>query len=120
MPSARSGSTCHDDGTLPYSHLRLIIRDQIAGLRRQQAVLNQRLRSLRPVPQAMPQTIDEARLAQACGAVARWLYQADEAQRQLALEALQVSVVATREQATVSGVIPLDLPEFFILPRASA
>jgi hypothetical protein len=36
------------------------------------------------------------------------------------LEALQITVVAIREQATVSGVIPLDLPEFFILPRASA
>jgi hypothetical protein len=48
------------------------------------------------------------------------LDQADEAKKRLALEALQISVVATREQATVSGMIPLDLPEFFILPRASA
>jgi hypothetical protein len=52
--------------------------------------------------------------------VDRWLDQADDAKRQLALEALQISVVATREQATVSGVIPLDVPEFFILQRASA
>jgi len=97
-----------------------VIRAQIADLRREQIVLNDRLRSLRPVLRAMPQSIDEARLARACQAVALWLEQADESRKRLALEALQISVVATREQATVSGMIPLDLAEFFILPRASA
>ena len=84
-----------------------VIRAQIADLRREQIVLNDRLRSLRPVLRAMPQSIDEARLARACQAVALWLEQADESRKRLALEALQISVVATREQATVSGVLPL-------------
>jgi site-specific DNA recombinase len=97
-----------------------VIRTQIAGVRREQIVLNDRLRSLRPAPRSQPVSLDEARLMRTCQAVARWLDQADEARKRLALEALQISVVATREQATVSGVIPLDLPEFFILPRASA
>jgi len=97
-----------------------VIRDQIAGLRREQVVLNDRLRSLRPAPRSLPVSIDEARLARVCQAVARWLDQADETRKRLALEALQISVVATRERATVSGVVPLDLPELFILPRASA
>jgi hypothetical protein len=65
-------------------------------------------------------SVDEAQLTRTRQAVARWLDQADEAKKRLASEALQISVVATREQATVSGMIPLDLPEFFILPRASA
>ena len=97
-----------------------LVRDQIGALRREQTILNDRLRSLRPIHEPMPVSIDEARLARTCQAVARWLDQADDARRRLALEALQISVVATREQATVSGVIPLDLPEFFILQRASA
>ena len=73
-----------------------------------------------PISLAMPRSVDEARLTQTCQAVTRWLDQADKARRRLALEAFQISVVATREQATVSGTIPLDLAESFILPRASA
>jgi len=96
-----------------------VIRDQIAGLRREQNVLNDRLRSLRPIPRMMAPRIDEAHLTNVCQAVGRWLDEADESKRQLALEALQITVVATRERATVSGMIPLDLPEFFILQRAS-
>ena len=97
-----------------------VIRSQIADVRRQQIVLNDRLRSLRPALRVTPPPIDEARLTRTCQAIGRWLDQADETKKRLALEALQISVVATRDQATVSGVIPLDLPEFFILPRASA
>jgi site-specific DNA recombinase len=96
-----------------------VIRTQIADVRREQVVLNDRLRSLRPTPRIQPVSIDEVRLTRACQAVSRWLDQADETKKRLALEALQISVVATRERATVSGMIPLDLPEFFILPRAS-
>ena len=97
-----------------------VIRTQIADVRREQIVLNDRLRSLRPTSRTLPSSIDEARLMRTCETVANWLYQADDTRKRLALEALQISVVATREQATVSGFIPLDLPEFFILPRASA
>jgi hypothetical protein len=46
--------------------------------------------------------------------------QAGEADRQFALEALQIAVTASREQATVSGVLPLNPAEAFTLPRASA
>jgi hypothetical protein len=97
-----------------------VIRTQIADLRREPIVLNDRLRSLRPTPRTMPRSIDEARLTRTCHAITRWLDQADETRKRLALEALQISVVATRERVTVSGLIPLDLPEFFISLRASA
>ena len=59
-------------------------------------------------------------MTRTCLAVARWLDQPDDDKKRVALEALQISVVATRERATVSGMLPLDLPEFFILQRASA
>jgi hypothetical protein len=97
-----------------------VVREQIAGLRREQTVLNNCLRSIRPIPQIAPQAIDEARVTRTCLAVGRWLDQADDDKKRLQCEALQISVVATRERATVSGMLPLDLPEFFILQRASA
>ena len=68
----------------------------------------------------MHQMVDEVQLARVCRAVGRWLDEADDEKKRLALEALQISVIATRERATVSGMLPLDLPEFFILRRASA
>jgi hypothetical protein len=52
--------------------------------------------------------VDEAQLARVIQTVDRWPDQADEAERQLALETLQISVVAIRKQATVSGVIPFE------------
>jgi len=58
--------------------------------------------------------------ARACQVVDRWLEQADGTDRQRALEALQIAVVATRERGTVSGVIPLEPTEFFVAKRASA
>jgi hypothetical protein len=61
---------------------------------------------------AVPHAIDGKLLARACQAVERWLEWADESRRPLALEALQIAIVATREQATVSGVIPVEPSEF--------
>jgi ATP-dependent exoDNAse (exonuclease V) alpha subunit len=97
-----------------------VVREQMAEIRRERELLQDRLRSLRPAPAMLPDGIDEQLLARACRAVERWLDEADDAKQQLALEALQIAIVATREEATVSGVIPLDVPEFFILQRASA
>ena len=44
----------------------------------------------------------------ACTAVGAWLDRASERDREQVLEALQVSVTATQERATVAGVLPLD------------
>jgi hypothetical protein len=96
------------------------VREQLTDIRREGGLLEDRLRALRPAPASLPQAIDEGLLARACQAVEHWLDQADQSMRQLALEALQIAIVATREQATVSGVIPVEPPEFFILQRASA
>ena len=47
-----------------------------------------------------------------CLAVAQWLEQADGVEKTMVLEALQVSVEATAKAATVTGVLPLEPPEF--------
>ncbi len=96
------------------------VREQIAEIRRERDLLQERLRSLRPVPAVAHRGIDDQLLARACNAVGRWLEQADESKRQVALEALQIAIVATRDQATVRGIIPMEPDEFFILQRASA
>jgi hypothetical protein len=97
-----------------------MVRDGMAEIRREKAVLEERLRGLRPVPAPGHGAVDERLLDRACREVDRWLDQAGDAERQLALEALQIGVTATREQATVSGLLPLDPSEFSILQRASA
>ena len=44
-------------------------------------------------------------------AVAKWLDQADESGEALVLEALQIRVLATVEEARISGVLPTQLPD---------
>jgi hypothetical protein len=97
-----------------------IYRQERVAILRERAVLQDRLRSIQPSAAPMAATVDEVLLERACAAVASWLDQSDDQERQQALEALQIAVVATRDAATVSGVIPLDIPEFFTLQRASA
>jgi hypothetical protein len=47
-----------------------------------------------------------------CLGVTQWLEKADEADRRVVLEALQVSVEATATTATLTGILPLKAPEF--------
>ena len=56
--------------------------------------------------------MDEALLNHACSVVPKWLEDADESEQILALEALQVAVEATKDSAVVSGILPVEAPEF--------
>jgi hypothetical protein len=96
------------------------VRDEIATLRQQRTVLEGQLISLHRPAALHPSLLDTALLEAACAAVAEWLDCAGEQDQQLALEALQIAVVATRESATVAGVLPETTPEFFTLQCASA
>jgi hypothetical protein len=97
-----------------------MIHDESAALRRQHTILDDQLHQLRPQGTSGLNGIDTNLLDQACAAVKRWLDEAGSEDRLLALEALQLSVVATREQATLSGILPLDAPKFFNEQHASA
>ncbi len=88
------------------------VRAEGAELRRRRQVLEERLAALQPVDVPADHPIDRAMLERACGLVAGWLDRAGAEQRMLALEALQVAVTATREAATVTGVLPTDAPPF--------
>ncbi len=89
-----------------------VVREELTTVRRQRALLDERLRELqRPNPLAHA-GIDEGLLARACAAVGAWLDRVGEQERVLALEALQVAVEATRDAATVTGVLPTEPPAF--------
>ena len=75
-----------------------MVRDGMAEIRREKAALEERLRGLRPAPALGLGAVDERLLDRACREVDRWLDQAGETERRLALEALQIAVTATRER----------------------
>jgi len=89
-----------------------VIRTETEDISRRRSVLEQQLSSMkRPQPTAA-WGVDPDRLKSACDAVVAWLDKADTAERTLALEALQVNVEATKEAATVTGVLPTEPPAF--------
>ena len=54
-----------------------------------------------------------------CKGIADWLDRAGESERELALVALQVTVEATKDEATVSGGLPVDHPPFITNKQSS-
>ena len=68
--------------------------------------------------------IDQEALYETCSGIAARLEGADSKQRQLVLEAVQLSVTATRDEVTIEGVLPLEssecAPGFKSIERTSA
>ena len=77
-------------------------------IKKQRAVLEDRLLEIRPVTRDAP-AIPAANLVErACQAVGTFLDNAGPEDRALALEALQIAVRATPQEAEVRGIVPLD------------
>jgi site-specific DNA recombinase len=90
-----------------------IVREELTAVRRQQALVETQLQGLSGADFASAEPhIDEDMVARVCAAVRAWLERAPVADRTLVLEALQISVEATREGATMTGVLPGELPAF--------
>ena len=79
---------------------------------RERAGLNQRLNTLQRRGRFNTQVADRDLLRQVCLGVTQWLEKADESNKIIVLEALQVSVEATASTATLTGILPLKPPEF--------
>ena len=77
------------------------------------------LASIQVAPALSFDDIDADGLRRVCAGVANWVDQADDKDRRLALEALQVSISATKEAATMSGVLPTDTPGFITDEQSS-
>lgn len=96
------------------------IHEEGAVLKKQKQGLEERLRCLHPQPATIPYDLDAGTLSAACAAVSEWLARATDDDRRLVLEALQITVVASRERAVVTGVLPSEPQTLLISTRASA
>ena len=90
------------------------LRNESAGIASQRMVLEEQLGSLRRQAFPLLGDVDPERLKAMCGAVASWLERADEPDKALVLEALQIGVTATVDETRVSGVLPVELPSFLL------
>ena len=88
------------------------VQKQLEEISRERTALNQRLSTIQRPVGYDTRHVDQDLLKRVCLAVAQWLEQADGVEKTMALEALQVSVEATAKAATVTGVLPLEPPEF--------
>ena len=70
-------------------------------LSKRRKLLETRLASVHVTPRPSFEDVDADGLQRVCAAVADWVDQADEKDRRLALEALQVSISATKGAATM-------------------
>jgi hypothetical protein len=86
-----------------------IIQKETEEILRQKSFLVTKLNSLRPNQPILPKDLNPAALQAICQRIGDWLDRADEDNRRLVLEALQVNVVACPEWATIRGIIPSEL-----------
>jgi len=89
------------------------VRNELRDIRRQRDALTVDLESLKNVS-GHGIAVDEVGLRDACASIAEYLDGASSNRQDQVLEALQISVSATRETATVEGVLPIDVPDFLI------
>jgi len=95
------------------------VREKSADLSERRKALETLLASIQVTPRPSFDDIDADSLRRVCAGVADWVDQADDKDRRLALEALQVSISATKGAATMSGVLPTDTPGFITDQQSS-
>jgi site-specific DNA recombinase len=88
------------------------VRNEGVNLAGEKRVIEERLTSLSTARTPSPGRLNQMRLEHICKGIADWLDRAGESERELALVALQVTVKATKDEGTVSGVLPVDHPPF--------
>jgi hypothetical protein len=89
-----------------------MVRQEATALRRRRSVVEVALGTRKQSLPAPLSNIDTKRLEQVCVGVAQWLDRANDEERLLALEALQIAVHATSTTATVTGTLPTGEPPF--------
>ncbi len=87
------------------------LRTESADIASQRQVLEGQLSSMKRSTPLLADDLDQEGLNLVSTAVARWLDQADEAGKALVLEALQIRVLATRDEARILGILPTQLPD---------
>jgi hypothetical protein len=95
------------------------VREKSEDLSERRKMLETQLASVQLAPAPSFDDVDAEGFQRVCAGVAAWVDQADDEDRRLALEALQVSISATKGAATVSGMLPTDTPGFIIDEQSS-
>lgn len=83
-----------------------LVQKEMADISSQRKLLAEKLDTLNRPGDLQVLPTGPGNLSWACTAIAKWLDAAGESERELVFEALQVEVVATKDSATVSGVLP--------------
>ena len=96
------------------------LREEAASLKRLREVIAEQLASRRNPSKLRLDSEDVAQIRVLCQAIAQWLENAAEEQWTLILEALQVRVEATRDNASIHGVLPYERPKFITIEQTSA
>ena len=88
-----------------------VVRLEFRQLQRQRQLLTEELDALPRVGSALDEEVDEGDLRRACGVMVERLDGAGPEAHALVLEAVQLQITATREELTLEGSLPVDLPE---------
>ena len=88
-----------------------VVRAEFRDVQCRREVLAGELAALESPRAGAREDIDEDALRRTCSTIVARLDRAGSEQQQLALEAVQLSVAATREEVTVEGILPLEPPE---------
>ncbi len=88
-----------------------VVRAELREVQRQREVLGAELETLARPASAIAAGVDEDDLRQACARIAARLDGADPERYERVLEAVQLSVAATRDEVTVEGLLPTEPPE---------
>ena len=96
------------------------LHEEAANLKRQREQAEERLQILRRTRSDARDPVDTARLCLIGRAIEAWLDDAGEEQWTLVLEALQVSIEATRQRGILRGILPGEVPKFITIEQTSA
>ncbi|MDE2668033.1 MAG: recombinase family protein [Chloroflexota bacterium] len=88
-----------------------VVRAELREVQRQREVLSAELETLARPASAVAAGVDEDGLRQVCATIAARLDGAEPEQYERVMEAVQLSVAATRDEVTVEGLLPTEPPE---------
>ena len=88
-----------------------VVRAELREAQRQREVLSAELETLARPASAIAAGVDEDGLREVCASIAARLDGAEPEQYERVMEAVQLSVSATRDEVTVEGLLPTEPPE---------
>ena len=88
-----------------------VVRAELREVQRQREVLSAELETLARPASALAAGVDEDGLRQVCATIAARLDGAEPEQYERVMEAVQLSVAATRDEVTIEGLLPTEPPE---------